>query len=192
EVGATGGGAIMDAVLDMAYTITYLVFILLAIYELELEQEIRGNFGDEAAVKFTAELDPAFAFPADFLGYFAVYYSMGSFQQLESCGLAGVLRLKDLSLSDKNISNVTEGAFESSRLLQRLSLSGNPLHVLPKKIFWPLKDLQLLDLGRMGLQSVESETFEGLSGLKVLSLSQNKLQQLPSDLLYPMPALEQL
>ncbi|CAK9014130.1 Leucine-rich repeat-containing G-protein coupled receptor 4 (G-protein coupled receptor 48), partial [Durusdinium trenchii] len=270
------GGAMMDAILDMAYTITYLVFTLLAIYELGLEQEISGNFGDEEAVKFTAKLDPALAFPSDFLGYFAVYYSvahvctvcralervehstmppslqgstssllrranrlrlkkckvvckalyspvllmaifslllssnsypghskgfgcfpcrcsqMGSFQQLESCGLAGVLRLKDLSLSDKNISNVTEGAFESSRLLQRLSLSGNPLHVLPKKMFLPLKDLQLLDLGRMGLQSVESETFEGLFGLKVLSLSQNKLQQLPNDLLYPMPALEQL
>ncbi|CAK9118445.1 unnamed protein product, partial [Durusdinium trenchii] len=271
------GGAMMDAILDMAYTITYLVFTLLAIYELGLEQEISGNFGDEEAVKFTAKLDPALAFPSDFLGYFAVYYSVahvctvcralegvgrstmppslqgstssllrrasllrlkkckvvckalyspvlliaifslllssnsypghskdfgcfpchcskdfGDFQQLESCGLAGVLRLTDVSLSGKNISNVREGAFESSRRLQRLSLSGNPLYFLPKKIFWPLKDLQLLDLGRMGLQSVESETFEGLSGLKVLSLSQNELQQLPNDLLYPMPALEQL
>ncbi|CAK9016684.1 unnamed protein product, partial [Durusdinium trenchii] len=177
------GGAMMDAILDMAYTITYLVFTLLAIYELGLEQEISGNFGDEEAVKFTAKLDPALAFPSDFLGYFAVYYSVA-----HVC----VLRLTDVSLSGKNISNVREGAFESSRRLQRLSLSGNPLYFLPKKIFWPLKDLQLLDLGRMGLQSVESETFEGLSGLKVLSLSQNELQQLPNDLLYPMPALEQL
>ena len=66
----------MDAILDMAYTITYLVFTLLAIYELGLEQEISGNFGDEEAVKFTAKLDPALAFPSDFLGYFAVYYSV--------------------------------------------------------------------------------------------------------------------
>ena len=70
------GGAMMDAILDMAYTITYLVFTLLAIYELGLEQEISGNFGDEEAVKFTAKLDPALAFPSDFLGYFAVYYSV--------------------------------------------------------------------------------------------------------------------
>ena len=70
------GAAIMDALLDMAYTTNYLVITLLAIYELQLEESISGNFGDEAAVNFQAELDPAFAFPSDFLGFFAVYYSL--------------------------------------------------------------------------------------------------------------------
>ena len=50
--------------------------------------------------------------------------------------------------------------------------------------------LQLLDLGRLGLQQVESDTFTGLSNLKILSLSQNRLKVLPEDLLRPMPALE--
>ena len=40
------------------------------------DQAIRGNFGDEASVNFQAELDPAFALPADFFGFFAVYYSL--------------------------------------------------------------------------------------------------------------------
>jgi hypothetical protein len=66
----------MDAVLDIAYTSTYLIITLLAIYELQLGQAISGNFGDEASVNFQAELDPAFAFPADFFGFFAVYYSL--------------------------------------------------------------------------------------------------------------------
>ena len=70
------GAAMMDAVLDIAYTSTYLIITLLAIYELQLDQAIRGNFGDEASVNFQAELDPAFAFPADFFGFFAVYYSL--------------------------------------------------------------------------------------------------------------------
>ena len=70
------GAAMMDAVLDIAYTSTYLIITLLAIYELQLGQAISGNFGDEASVNFQAELDPAFAFPADFLGFFAVYYSL--------------------------------------------------------------------------------------------------------------------
>jgi len=70
------GAAMMDAILDIAYTTTYLIITLLAIYELQLDQDISGNFGDEAAVKFQAELDPAFAFPSDFLGFFAVYYSL--------------------------------------------------------------------------------------------------------------------
>ena len=68
--------AMMDAALDVAYTSTYLIITVLAIYELQLDQTISGNFGDEASVKFQAELDPAFAFPSDFLGFFAVYYSL--------------------------------------------------------------------------------------------------------------------
>ena len=70
------GAAMMDAVLDIAYTSTYLIITLLAIYELQLNQAISGNFGDEASVNFQAELDPAFAFPSDFFGFFAVYYSL--------------------------------------------------------------------------------------------------------------------
>ena len=68
--------AMMDAVLDIAYTTTYLIITLLAIYELQLDEVISGNFGDEASVNFQAELDPAFAFPANFFGFFAVYYSL--------------------------------------------------------------------------------------------------------------------
>ena len=70
------GAAMMDAVLDIVYTSTYLIITLLAIHELQLDQAIRGNFGDEASVNFQAELDPAFAFPSDFFGFFAVYYSL--------------------------------------------------------------------------------------------------------------------
>ena len=68
--------AVMDAVLDVAYTSTYLIISVLAIYELQLDQDVSGNFGDEASLNFKAELDPAFAFPSDFPGFFAVYYSL--------------------------------------------------------------------------------------------------------------------
>jgi hypothetical protein len=46
------GAAMMDAVLDLAYTTTYLIITLLAIYELQVGQAISGNFGDEASVNF--------------------------------------------------------------------------------------------------------------------------------------------
>ena len=95
-----------------------------------------------------------------------------------------------MSLSEQNITSVADDAFTSSRGLQRLSLSGNRLSVLPEKVFAPLDDLQLLDLGRLGLQQVESDTFTGLSNLRILSLSQNGLKELPEGLLRPMPALE--
>ncbi|CAJ1355858.1 unnamed protein product [Effrenium voratum] len=266
------GAAMMDAVLDIAYTLTYLVLTLLAISELSLDQQVAGNFGDEAAVNFEARLDPAFVFPVDCLGYVAVYYSvahvctvcraleradltpMHNFtslsrvrsanlfgqrrwratfkalyspslllvmifllissesypshpqstcfpcrciglpngtQQLESCGLIRVLRFKDVSLSDRNISSVAEKAFDSAGCLQRLSLSGNPLGGLPK-VFASLTCLQLLDLGRTQLQSLEPDTFNGLSSLRILSLSQNQLEELPEELLQPIPLLKQL
>ena len=113
-------------------------------------------------------------------------------KHLASCSLVGVLCLKDASLSQQSITSVAEDAFRSASGLQRLSLSGNKLSVLPGKVFTPLESLQLLDLGRLGLQQVESDTFLGLSNLRILSLSENHLKVLPGDLLRPMPALEQL
>ena len=106
-------------------------------------------------------------------------------KHLASCSLIGILRLKDTSLSQQNITSVAEDAFVSSRSLQRLSLSGNRLSFLPAKVFAPLDSLQLLDLGRLGLQQVESDTFTGLSNLRILSLSQNGLKELPEGLLRP-------
>ena len=82
-------------------------------------------------------------------------------KELISCGLAGVLKLKDVSLSKQEISSVGMYAFRSLGLIQRLSLQGNQISVLPKKIFAPLRGLQLLDLAHLGLERVESETFLG-------------------------------
>ena len=112
-------------------------------------------------------------------------------KHLASCSLVGILRLKDVSLSEQDITSVAEDAFTSSRSLQRLSLSGNWLSFLPEKVFAPLDSLQLLDLGRLGLKHLESDTFAGLSSLRILSLSQNRFNALPRDLLRPMPALQQ-
>ena len=111
-------------------------------------------------------------------------------QHLASCSLVGVLSFKDVSLSEQDITSVAGDAFTPLWGLQRLSLSGNRLSVLPQNVFAPLESLQLLDLGRLGLQQVESDTFTGLSNLKILSLSQNQLRVLLEDLLRPMPALE--
>ena len=73
------GAAVMDAVLDIAYTSTYLMVNLLAMYQSQLSNAVSGNFGDEEiaeSVNFPADLGSAFAFPSDFMGFFAVYYSI--------------------------------------------------------------------------------------------------------------------
>ena len=112
------GAAMMDAVLDIAYTSTYLIITLLAIHELQLDQAIRGNFGDEASVNFQAELDPAFAFPADFFGFFAVYYSLA-----HVCTVCRALERSDRSTYWKKLQSLPNSASQSLLSPSRFSCS---------------------------------------------------------------------
>ena len=112
------GAAMMDAVLDIAYTSTYLIITLLAIHELQLGQAISGNFGDEASVNFQAELDPAFAFPADFFGFFAVYYSLA-----HVCTVCRALERSDRLTYWKNLQSLPNSASRSLLSPSRFSCS---------------------------------------------------------------------
>ena len=67
--------------------------------------------------------------------------------------------------------------------LQVLSLSGNRLSFLPEKIFAPLDSLQLLDLGRLGLQHVGSDTFPGLVTLEKIVPQPKSLEIVASRLI---------
>ena len=58
------GAAMMDAVLDIAYTSTYLIITVLVIHELQLDQAISGNFGDEASVNFPSRIGPGICVPS--------------------------------------------------------------------------------------------------------------------------------
>ena len=112
------GAAMMDAVLDIAYTSTYLIITLLAIYELQLGQAISGNFGDEASVNFQAELDPAFAFPSDFFGFFAVYYSLA-----HVCTVCRALERSDRLTYWKKLQSLPSSASQSLLIPSRFSCS---------------------------------------------------------------------
>ena len=112
------GAAIMDALLDMAYTSNYLIITLLAIYELQLEQAISGNFGDEASVNFQVELDPAFAFPSDFVGFFAVYYSLA-----HVCTVCRALERNDQLTQRKKLQSTPSSGSRSLLSLWRFSCS---------------------------------------------------------------------
>ena len=112
------GAAMMDAVLDIAYTSTYLIITLLAIHELQLDQAIQGNFGDEASVNFQAELDPAFAFPSDFFGFFAVYYSLA-----HVCTVCRALERSDRLTYWKKLQSLPNSASQSLLSPSRFSCS---------------------------------------------------------------------
>ena len=67
--------ASMDAVLDLGYTLTYLAIVLASLPALSSQSTVLGNFGDEDLL-ISNQLTPAFAFPADALGFAAVYVSL--------------------------------------------------------------------------------------------------------------------
>ena len=108
------GAAMMDAVLDIVYTSTYLIITLLAIHELQLDQAIQGNFGDKASVNFQAELDPAFAFPSDFFGFFAVYYSLA-----HVCTVCRALERSDRLTYWKKLQSLPNSASQSLLISSR-------------------------------------------------------------------------
>ena len=68
----------------MAYTLSYLVVTLLANYKLVMKRAVTGNFGTEGnvyndyaeVVHLEAKADAEITFPTDFVGFFAVYYSV--------------------------------------------------------------------------------------------------------------------
>jgi hypothetical protein len=114
------GAAMMDAALDMAYTCTYLIITVLPIYLVKLE--LRGNFGyetsDTEVLNFKAPFDAAFAFPSDFLGFFAVYYSLA-----HVCTVCRALERSDRVKYSKKLQSLDSSASRSLLSPSRYSCS---------------------------------------------------------------------
>eukprot|EP00438_Fugacium_kawagutii_P017245 Skav220997 [mRNA] locus=scaffold2318:23656:30497:+ [translate_table: standard] len=198
------GAAVMDAVLDIAYTSTYLIISVLAIYELRLDEDVSGNFGDEASANFTAELDPGFAFPSDFLGFFAVYYSLA-----HVCTVC-----RALERNDRKLPQVTPYSPFLLATVAFLLLSSHfyPVDVTDFGCFpcrcWPKDDgwtkhlascslvgvlsLKEVSLREQRISSVAEDAFEFSRGLQRLSLSKNHLVSLTKNLFAPLDNLELL
>ncbi|CAE6936006.1 LGR4 [Symbiodinium sp. CCMP2592] len=65
--------AVMDVVLDMGYTVTYMLMVVTAISELALEASVQGNFGEESELGFSNRISPVFAFPTGHSGDFRCF-----------------------------------------------------------------------------------------------------------------------
>ena len=117
----------------------------------------------------------------------------GESLRLERCLLAEVLRLEQVSLHGRSISDIAPRAFNPLGCqLQRLSISGNPLARLPPSSFAGLRCLQVLDLGQAQLAELHDDDFRGLEQLKTLTLSENRLRRISASTLRHLPALENL
>ena len=88
--------------------------------------------------------------------------------------------IKNLNLSEQNITTLKSGDFDGLSALDSLALYKNELTSLPANIFSELSVLSRLDLGSNDLSSLPSDLFSDLSSLSWLSLSFNKLGSLPT------------
>ncbi|CAE7516806.1 Lrrc15, partial [Symbiodinium necroappetens] len=70
------GAACMDVALDLGYTVSYMLLVVLGISELDTETSVKGNFGQVAELGFSTSISPAFAFPSDILKFLAVYMTV--------------------------------------------------------------------------------------------------------------------
>ena len=108
------GAAMMDAVLDIAYTSTYLIITLLAIHELQLDQAIQGNFGDEASGQLPSRIGPGICIPIRFFGFFAVYYSLA-----HVCTVCRALERSDRLTYWKKLQSLPNSASQSLSISPR-------------------------------------------------------------------------
>ncbi|CAE7501557.1 Igfals [Symbiodinium natans] len=76
-----GGAALMDAVLDLGYMMSYSQMVIMALLELQTAQTVLGNFGMPGMhvskhQDLSNRVSPNFVFPSDFWSYAAVYLNV--------------------------------------------------------------------------------------------------------------------
>lgn len=97
--------------------------------------------------------------------------SHSSFSELKS--------LVSLDLSSNEIATLTAEMFaNASGRLSELILAGNPIKVLPQRVFIYLMKLRLVNLSRCQLVTVSEYAFQSLRYLEFIDLSNNSLSKI--------------
>ena len=100
--------------------------------------------------------------------------------------------LKQLLLSDTNLTVISAHAFHGLHNLKCLSLNINRITSLDEDTFLPLKNLEYLDLASNIISGIHTYAFRGLKNLKGLSLLNNSITHLRNGFLGTLPKLEKL
>lgn len=89
------------------------------------------------------------------------------------------LHLEELRLVNANISQLMPEAFAGLDKLKTLDLHGNQLKEIPKGIFQPLRNLEVLDIGHNILSKLLPTYFSDLAKLINVNVSHNGLTEYP-------------
>lgn len=89
--------------------------------------------------------------------------------------------LERLFLKDLNLDEIPARLFKQLKALKQLSVDDNPsLKFLPNRMFYPLPNLEVLQLNSNGLVSITDGVFADLPRLLDLELSQNQISSINS------------
>ncbi|XP_070508197.1 leucine-rich repeat-containing protein 15-like [Chironomus tepperi] len=97
--------------------------------------------------------------------------------------------VKQINLSDNEISTIDELAFSKNGELQRLSLAQNRISSLPTNVFETLGALRQLDISYNLIETLATEWFANLASLQVLYLNSNQIKELPTGVFASLTSL---
>ena len=92
------------------------------------------------------------------------------------------LHLEDLRITNANISHLLPHSFFGLDKLKMLDLHGNQLNEIPKGVFQPLCNLEILDIGFNNLTKLQPTYFSDLGKLISINVSHNNLAEYPRGL----------
>ncbi|XP_054889387.1 carboxypeptidase N subunit 2-like [Poeciliopsis prolifica] len=98
--------------------------------------------------------------------------------RLTELSLDSLSSLTVLTLSDNQLSSLTENLFRNLTSLESLDMSGNQLTSLPEGIFKDLLSIEVINLHNNNLTELDSKLFQDQILLKRLYLSHNQLETL--------------
>ncbi|XP_029362205.1 vasorin-like isoform X2 [Echeneis naucrates] len=109
-----------------------------------------------------------------------LYIFQNGISSLSQDDFKGLVELEMLDLSQNELAEIPDGAFEMLSKLKNLDLSSNDITHISKDSFAGLVQLERLYLHENRIQSIHLEAFEGLGMLLELKLQGNQLTSLPS------------
>ena len=112
--------------------------------------------------------------------------------ELQEHDFGGLNSLYWLRLNDNSLTELPQGVFSGLSSLEILWLHNNDLTALPENVFGRLVRLRRLTLFENSLEAVPERTFIGLDSLRSLSLGNNALTTLPEEIFSGLSNLQDL
>ncbi|CAG0900128.1 unnamed protein product, partial [Darwinula stevensoni] len=116
----------------------------------------------------------------------------GQLTFLPSKAWRGLGKLRDLTISNANISVVEGGSFLDMESVKKISLRRNEFQVLQPEAFFNLPLLQVLDMGENKIERLEAGIFQEMPTLKDLYLDRNEIQEVQDLSFQHLGALKEL